>query len=591
MLRKRRLLWQLFPSYLLITVISLGALTWYASRSVRDSFIEQTAADLEARARLFEALLPNDIDPLDEKAIDSLCKTAGKHSGTRFTVILPSGRVVGDSDENPEKMDNHVDRPEIIEALNRKTGTSIRYSRTLGRDLMYLAIPLEKKDQTVAVIRASVAVGSIDRAIRDIQTRFAIVGLIAALFAALLSLLISRRLSHPIEAIRKGAECIARGDFHCSLPYSNTLEITGLSESMKEMARELHQRINTIESQRNELQAVLSSMAEGVIAVDGNEKLISINQAAARMLECKPSEARHRSIQEVARNTLLQKFVTSALQSDKPIEGCITLYSRGELILNLRGTSLEDPDGKRIGALIVLNDITRLKRLEHIRRDFVANVSHEIKTPITAIKGFVETLLDGALKSPADAERFLGIIDRHVDRLEAIVEDLLSLSRIEQETERSEIKLVKANIHEVLNMSIQLCETKAKPKKIELNLSCESDLVARVNPPLLEQAVVNLLDNAIKYSEPEKAIFLEAQATSEEILISVRDHGGGIESKHLPRLFERFYRVDKGRSRHVGGTGLGLAIVKHIIQAHGGRVSVESTPGEGSTFTIHLPPA
>ena len=237
----------------------------------------------------------------------------------------------------------------------------------------------------------------------------------------------------------------------------------------------------------------------------------------------------------------------------------------------------------------MFNDVTQLRRLEDMRRDFVANVSHEIKTPLTAIKGFVETLRLGEVDKPEESERFLGIIQKHVDRLSFIVEDLLSLSRIEQEDERKTIQIEIGKILDVLKSAVQICRSKAEDKKIEIKHTCEAHLTSSFDSSLLEQAVVNLLDNAIKYSEPNSTIHLKANLENSEMKIIVEDRGIGIAKKHLPRLFERFYRVDKARSRNLGGTGLGLAIVKHIAQAHCGNVTVESTLGEGSVFTIHLP--
>jgi len=278
-----------------------------------------------------------------------------------------------------------------------------------------------------------------------------------------------------------------------------------------------------------------------------------------------------------------------ALSSEEPVEKGLVLYGEAERIVRAHGTPLRDAEGKREGVLIVLNDVTHLAKLENIRKDFVANVSHEIKTPITAIKGFVETLQEGQSQDPEDVRRFLGIVHRHVDRLEAIVEDLLTLSRIEKEAETEEITLEEHSVRVVLVKAVQACENKAQVKKIHLQLECSEDLKGRINPPLLEQAVVNLIDNAINYSEEGKSVTIRAQEKEQEILIQVEDHGSGIERKHLERIFERFYRVDKSRSRKLGGTGLGLSIVKHILEAHGGRVSVESQPGRGSTFTLHLP--
>jgi len=589
--KKKRLLWQLYPTYLLITLVCLLAATWYASRSLRHFYLDQTAADLEARARLVEQQIGQYLDPLDKRAIDLLCKNVGKRSSTRITIILPSGRVVGDSEEHPEKMDSHADRSEFIGALNAPSSTSMRYSRTLSMNMMYVGIPLKANGKILAVVRTSIPVDAIDDAIKSIEIKIAVGGLVVAMLAAVLSLIVSRHISRPIEEIRKGAECFARGEFQCVLPASKIEEIGGLSDAMKEMALELSKRINTVVEQRNEIEAMLSSMVEGVIAVDMGERVISMNAAAGQMFGYNLSEVQGRSIQELVRNTVLQRFVTRALSSQEPVEKDIVLSSNGERFLNGHGTVLRDARGKQIGALVVLNDVTHIRKLEKIRRDFVANVSHEIKTPITAIKGFVETLLDGAVGNPDDAKRFLGIIQKHVDRLESIIEDLLSLSRIEREAEREEVPLDESRVKDVLQSAIQFCEISTVARKMEMELSCDEEIKARMNPPLLEQAFVNLLENAIKYSDDGSIIRLEAAETGGEIVINVIDQGCGIEREHLPRLFERFYRVDKARSRQLGGTGLGLAIVKHIVQAHRGKVSVESVPGEGSTFSIHLPKA
>jgi two-component system phosphate regulon sensor histidine kinase PhoR len=289
------------------------------------------------------------------------------------------------------------------------------------------------------------------------------------------------------------------------------------------------------------------------------------------------------------RNPDLHKLVSKALSSDSPVEMDMVIYGKEERILHGRATALMDSEGKRAGALLVLNDVTRLRKLENIRRDFVANASHEIKTPITAIKGFVETLQDGAVKDPENADRFLDIVQKHIGRLEAIVEDLLSLSRVEEEGERGQIVLEEFPLREALMNTIQICQIKGSAKNIRIHLSCEEPIRVKMNPPLLEQAVTNLLDNAINYSDSGRDVHVEVQQTRDETLIHVRDQGCGIERHHLDRIFERFYRVDKARSRTLGGTGLGLAIVKHIIHSHGGYVSVESRPGRGSTFTLHLP--
>jgi len=296
-------------------------------------------------------------------------------------------------------------------------------------------------------------------------------------------------------------------------------------------------------------------------------------------------------IQEVVRNTELQQIIRRALDSHEPVEGEIAIRSEPRVFLQAHGTVLRDGTGECIGALVVLNDITRLRTLENMRKEFVANVSHELKTPITSIKASVETLLDGAMENREMARRFLDIVVRHADRLNAIVDDLLSLSRIEQEAENRQIELDALDVEPVLQAAVQSCLVTADERGINIQVSCANDLKARMNAPLIEQAVVNLIDNATKYSDPGGVVHVVAEQKGTEVRIDVRDTGCGIAPEHLQRVFERFYRVDKARSRNAGGTGLGLSIVKHIVQAHGGRVTVESALGKGSTFSLFLPAA
>jgi two-component system phosphate regulon sensor histidine kinase PhoR len=331
-------------------------------------------------------------------------------------------------------------------------------------------------------------------------------------------------------------------------------------------------------------------MVEGVIAVDMEERIIRVNAAAGRILNADPEDLKGRSVQEGVRNPDLQRFVSEALSSQQPVEKELAAYdAQGDRVINGHGTVLRNARGERMGALIVLDDMTRLRKLEGIRRDFVANVSHELKTPITAIKGFVETLKDNSVQNQQDRERFLAIVGKHADRLEAIIEDLLSLSRIEQGSEEETISLEEQPLRSVLLGAIQLCQGIAAENEITISLSCSENIVAKINAPLFEQAIVNLLENAVKYSDPGKEVRVSAAQNEEEWVVSVRDQGWGIARKHISRIFERFYRVDTGRSRHLGGTGLGLAIVKHIAQAHGGAVSIESHSGKGSLFSIRLP--
>ena len=382
----------------------------------------------------------------------------------------------------------------------------------------------------------------------------------------------------------------AEGNLEQHLPISPVTEIGGVAEAMNRMAAQLAERLSTVLRQRNEQEAVLASMIEGVIAVDTNQVVLRINRAAAQLLQIDLANAPGRLIGEVTRKVNLHRFVEHALASSDPIEAELTLLHKGEeRCLQAHGTPLLGAIGQQIGALIVVYDVTRLRRLENLRRDFVANVSHELKTPITAIKGAVETLLDGAMDTPSDNRHFLEIAARQTDRLNAIVDDLLSLSRLERETETDTVPLTRDYLLPILESALQTCATAAATHKVQVNLFCSDQLQARVNAPLFEQAIINLVDNAIKYSASEGVVTVEGWQEDRKVMIKVQDRGHGISREHLPRLFERFYRVDAARSRDVGGTGLGLAIVKHIVQAHEGKVEVHSTPGEGSVFTITLP--
>ncbi|HMP88613.1 MAG TPA: ATP-binding protein [Kiritimatiellia bacterium] len=396
-------------------------------------------------------------------------------------------------------------------------------------------------------------------------------------------------ISQAIEKTREGARRFASGDlgFRMELPPSD--ELGSLSETLNAMAEQLDARITTINAQRAAQATILGSMVEGLIAIDSKQSILQLNRAASQLLGVKSENAVGRNIFEIARNRELNNLIERTLGDRTPSEGEVTLYGSSERSLQVHCTPLHMLPATDVGALIVLNDITRLRRLERVRRDFVANVSHELKTPLTSIKGFVETLQEGALKEPEEAERFCAIIAKQVDRLQAIIEDLLSLSRIEQDAEMNQMPIQHHPVKETLLSAVQLCSKHAAEKNIAISVECEDKWQACFNAPLLEQVMVNLIDNAIKYSDPEKSVELSVAPGDNAWIITVKDHGCGIEFAHQKRIFERFYRVDKARSRKVGGTGLGLSIVKHIVSAHGGNVTVDSKPGEGSVFTVELP--
>jgi two-component system phosphate regulon sensor histidine kinase PhoR len=584
-----KLVWRLFPAFILIAVISLLAGTWFTASSWQTFYMRQLAGDLENRALLVEAYLQEVRPAPAEPRLNEVCGNLGKLTGTRLTVILPSGQVVGDSQRDPRTMDNHADRPEIREALAGRVGISTRFSFTLSHSMMYVAVPWRQQGRVAAVVRASLPVRAIDRALRALYVKIALGGFALVLLVAGLGFLIARRISRPLLDLQRGALRFARGDLKRKLPIPPTAELASLAEALNYMADQLQDQIQSLTRQGKELEAILSSMTEGVLAVDAQGRLITINSAGAAMLHLEADAARNQPVQEVVADPGLKWFVNRTLANPEPVEGEMEIKDDGgKRIFKAHGTSWRDPQGVSLGTLVVLHDITQLRQLENTRRDFVANVSHELKTPITSIKGFVETLLAGALAEPENAENFLKIIAKQTDRLNEIIDDLLTLSKIEQEAERRQIFLHGQKIQEVLQSAIQICAAKAAAKHIDIQLDCAADLRAQINPPLLEQALVNLVDNAVKFSEPGKVVQVEARREGPQTVIQVRDQGPGIPPEHLLRIFERFYRVDAGRSRKIGGSGLGLAIVKHIALAHEGRVAVASTPGEETVFSLYL---
>ncbi len=581
----RRLFWRLF---LFFTVAAGTALILSAVVSWRlfDRFTrEQTIVELKESLIALERVLRIEEAYGHGDSFAETVRDLGKRLGIRLTVVAPDGEVIADSEEDPVHMANHGDRPEIRDALGGIVGVAARYSPTLKTEQLYVAVRVRDGTETRFVIRASKTISSLRENMRPFTSDLLLATflILCAIFGV--SALIARSISSPITMLQSGAERFSAGELNSRLPVPDTEEFARLARSLNAMASELDTRLSELTFQKNELEAILTSLDEALVLVDENEQVLRVNDAAGRLFHTAPAEAAGKPLVGVLANKALYEFAREVLGRKEPLEREIDLHDSEGKMLYAHGV----PVANRSCTLLVFADITRLKKLENIRKEFVANVSHELRTPITAIKGYIETLRDGALDDPTAARNFLDIIARQSDRLGAIIEDLLALSKIERDAEHGEIIKTLSPIKPILLAVAQTFNERAAKRNITIEVHCDDSLSAPLNAPLTEQAVGNLVDNAVTYSHDGGVITIAACEEGDDLVISVTDTGIGIASEHLPRLFERFYRVDKARSRAVGGTGLGLAIVKHIVLAHKGTVSVKSELGKGSTFSIRLP--
>jgi two-component system phosphate regulon sensor histidine kinase PhoR len=586
-MKKKHLFWLLLPSYWALTAFAIVAVACYAFHSMSNLYFQTLENDIHTRARLLAEQAAPLVQRMDAPAIDALCKRLGKSAKTRFTVILPDGKVLGDSDEQPSVMEYHGDRPEIRQALGGSRGIHRRYSRTMKQDMMYIAVPLKNENgEILCAVRASLPMTDIKGALNTMTRRVVVAAGLIGLLAMGVCIVVVRRITSPLRGMGSAARQFAAGDFNQRIPAQPAVELDQLAEALNTMSEQLSKTLTSLSEQRNEQQAVLSSMDEGVLAIDKRERMIHMNRVAGEILGVDHEAVKRELIQQVIRYSNLQEFIKAVLGAQKNVSMDMTLIGKTEKQIQVHGTVLRNAAGESIGALIVLRDVTQLRHLETVRSDFVANVSHELKTPITSIKGFVETLLSDDWNHEPDILRFLEIIDQQASRLNAIIDDLLTLSRLEQKEDA--VWKEPSDLADVLRNAILLCQLQAGKKNIGIHMECPDDLMLAINAPLFEQAIVNLIINAIKYSEPDKTVRIHVERGGNTVLISIKDEGFGIEHKHLDRLFERFYRVDTARSRKLGGTGLGLSIVKHIVQVHAGSIRVESKLGVGSTFTIIL---
>lgn len=590
---RTRFAWHLFAVWCALVAATVVVCQWLASVELaRLADALQVRRMTDAGAALVALL------PAGDDGEDAAFLTLGRQTGRAWGMTID--RFEADGQPVPATVpDGGEERPDgargagaalepaaVAEALEGRTSSSSRYDAGEGRRMVSVAVPVVRDGRTTGIVRVSAP--SADAALSAGQRRLLVGGAVAAVAALVLGWLLARGAARPVEELARAASRLADGETATTLPASDVGEVAALAEAVGRLRRQLEERGRTIGRQGTQQEAVLGSMIEGVLAVDARQRILSLNRAAADLLGIDASGVVGRSIQEVVRNADLRRFALEAIDRGDQVEEDILLRAARDRILRVRGTPLCDPSGEG-GAVMVVEDITDIRHLENVRRDFVANVSHELKTPVASIKGFVETLLEGRVEDPADGRRFLEIVGRQADRLGMIIDDLLALSRIEEVEGVGNLPVAEVLVAELLGAVATECAPRALARSIHVETDCPAGLRAEVNSPLLEQALINLVDNAIKYSDPGGLVRVGAVDGGDTVEFSVRDEGAGIAAEHLPRLFERFYRVDKGRSRKLGGTGLGLAIVKHIVQAHGGTVAVDSQPGRGSTFRITLP--
>lgn len=582
---------KILVGYVAFTLVVAGAVYVYLNTSLRGDVSGHTRQQLLHDARLIQSYLENTPLPsLSPGRVDPIADRLGEQCGARVTVVAEDGVVAGDSSiplSGVPLMENHGDRPEIIEAVASGVGNSIRYSNTLETDMAYVAVPF-RIEGARGVVRVALPL----QQFQWIESHIWKIVLAALCVGFLLSVVLSwateRLVSRPIERMTEVALRQAAGDLEVTASVPAHAELASLAAALNEMAEQSKERISQIREENAQLEAVLSGMAEGVMVTSADGRILMVNPAFKRMMDVDAWCLNKRPI-EVVRNHDLQSAVDAAIDS-APSLNEDTVFDLtlewSQRIFQVHLTPIRI--GKELhGVVAVFHDMTELRRLEQVRKDFVANVSHELRTPLTSIKGYVETLLDGAMDDTTALRRFVGSILHHTDRLQALVEDLLQLSRIE--SGQYEVEIASCRLDRVSERVVEGFAEQIARKHLKLALRFETEKPVRGNAALMERSVSNLVDNAVKYTQDGGSITISIAERGEEIVLSVSDTGPGIPSDALPRIFERFFRVDRARSRALGGTGLGLAIVRHTMELLHGRVWVESRVGEGASFFLSLP--
>ncbi len=574
------LMWKQFLRFFLIIVLTSAFIVYFASKEVQKNYLRNLEETLENYAQLVGRFVSSSVAANNQPQIESITKNLADEIGIRCTIIAKDGTVLGDSEEDPARMEDHSNRPEIIGALQQGYGRSIRFSDTLQKKMLYVSVPIVYNDNIIGVVRTSSFVEKIQRGIRAITKDIIVITLFITFFALVLSIITTQSYTKPVRDIAKAADRIKEGDFKTRLYMRRRDELGALAESLNEMARDLEKYFLSLKEEQEGLKTILSSMVEALVVLNKEGVIVTANQKFVDIVKDSPDNLIGKRYWEYIRESDFAELIEHVVKTKTFLTKEVTLTDH----IYLTSCSIvKDIPETRI--IIVMHEITELKRLEEVKTDFVANVAHELKTPLTAIKGFAETLEDEA---NVNNRRFIKIIRTNTDRLINIVSDLLVISNLEHKKENIEVK--EFDLEKLIENSLTIEHKKLEEKSINVTFDFE-DSISQFDGDsfLIEQMMINLLDNAITYTEKNGKILIDVSEEDGNIIIEVEDTGVGIHSEHLNRIFERFYVVDKSRSRQFGGTGLGLSIVKHIVLSHNGEIRVESTVGEGTTFIVTLP--
>jgi len=578
--------------FIIVVSIILFGIFFYLYENLRDNTFESIKTNLSKQTLLSKTYIEEEVARgTKEYELDLIADKISRDLELRVTIIGVEGVVYGDSELDRKRLievENHLYRPEIKQALKSGWGSSRRFSTTLKQEMLYVAATYGQQN-VEGVIRLSIPLLEIEVISNRLKNILITSLFVAFIMAVIISFLVSSFISKPIREISKVANDIARGDFSKRIALTSTDEIGVLAKAFNYMSEQIQLRIKDVTTSRSRLEAVLLNMFEGVMVVDEKGNILLVNQTWKKVLGIKDDPIKKRPI-EVIRNIEIQEIVEETLKFDKNIESKeVSVMVPDEKILLIYTTPIIR-EGKAEGAVFVFHDITELRRLEKIRQDFVANVSHELRTPVASIKGYAETLLNGAINDKDNAKEFLEIIHADSNRLAILINDLLDLSKIESGKLKLELKPI--NLKDLICKVVSSLKAQAKARSVITHLDVPANIPSvMADERRIAQVLLNLIDNAIKYNNQNGEIFVRVKDINGVVQVDIKDTGLGIPENDLPRLFERFYRVDKAHSRELGGTGLGLAIVKHIIQAHNGEVSVTSVLSRGSTFSFTIPKA